>query len=706
MPNNPVARDANGNYIRFDESAGNWRPLTADEYSNLSPRKVLNEMGVDKKERFTFKNLTRNPQLGIEFLKGLPDPRDPSKPKYEVHRYGDGFNAAVRPFGSNEPFKLVDPSLSASPVEFLRDLADLTSDLFKGAAAGVGATAGTALGGPVGGAAGGAAGAMSAELMTQSLGEAMGVPRGNAAPLAPETIIQGIGGAAGGLAEPVLNALGAGILRPVLRAGGRVAGKTIEGLRSLSEEAVGKVMGIKPLADLSVAQTLLERNARTIPLPTPEMALDIIRGHLELAKEGHGSIVSTVSRLRNEVVESAESAGARIDLTGFRPMMKRAIGKAGVEFGDPNILLDPAIRALNEKMGVFINDPTREQAAQVLASHLASRGITLDQKAFTAAVDTAHALLKRAHARYIANVEPKTATALLDQLGQWLRDTKASFMSSATETGAPQSAARTKVREQVERLYGRLSEHIKGTLDSKGFTEYRSLQAELKAKLDAHQPLRDVFGYRQTPAQSAESAVVNAMRGLRSDLRDALHEYDHAFSTVAGIPVDGPKFANLLHEVALGSQFTPEGVLPYGKYGVPGFIPKLGSTGTSRAAGLIGGVSAPTVMGAGVGAAVAGMPGAVVGGAAGTAAGVTLGSPKIMVALAPRAVRAADAAARVAAAAARGTVPLSALAAPSRYALALAAGEAKANMGKHITEERAPGRSRSGRPRRMVDLTR
>lgn len=703
-----ITRDAQGNPITQDVQTGAWRPMTAGEIESLRPTKVLNEMGVGDTERFTFKNATRNPAVGLAFLRALRDPADPSKPKYEVHKYGDGWNAAVRPYGSNAPFKLVDPNLSADPREWVRDLLDLTSDVAKGALVGAGATIGGAVAGPAGAVAGGAAAGYGGELVSQAMGQAAGVPD-NVAPMAQETVLQGVAGGAAPILEGAIGAVGRRVLTPAMRAVGRGAESVIGGTRRIAEEVTGKVTGIKPVHDLGVVQTLLERNAARdpltgayLPLKTPEMALGIMRDHLETAKEGPASVMARLAGLRDSVLTRAANGGGSVDMRGFMPKLQNAIREAGLRFDQPNILNEPSIAAMNDKLGALFHVPSIDDANKIVAQKFP----TLNPGAFAAKAQAILSQLRATYQKALATTDPRVSAAALEHIGDWLRNYRSAWLRASVDVGAPPNAANQIAENQIKRLYGQLSEHIKSSLDRAGFKDYRALQAEMAAKLDAHKPLRDLFGYRANPTSGAENLVMNVMHSGRSDLREAIAAYDSAFSKIAGAPVTGPRFEDMLHEVALGAQFTPNAALPLGQYGQPNYLPQFGATGSPRASGVLGGMGLPAAAGAVAGGTIGGLPGAATGAVVGGTLAAAGGSPRVLVPMAPRAIRLANAAARAAGAVAGSKAELSALAPPSRYLLMAAAGEAKRNMGKGITEERAQGRTASGRPRRVIDLTR
>jgi hypothetical protein len=471
------------------------------------------------------------------------------------------------------------------------------------------------------------------------------------------------------------------------------------------------MIGVKPAHDLSVVQTLLERNAARdpltgayLPLPTPESALGVMRDHLESVKEGPASIMARLAGQRDDVLAQAGRKGIAVDMRGFMPKLQNSIREAGVRFGEPNILNEPSIDAMNDKLTALFHVPSIDDANAIVDSKFPKLAANLGARSAKA-----QSILKVLSAKYdaaLATTDPRVAAASLEHIGDWLRNYRSTWLRASVDAGAPPNAANQIAEQQIKRLYGQLSEHIKGSLDKAGYGDYRTLQSEMAEKLDAHKPLRDLFGYRDSPTTGAESLAMNVMQGTHSDLRTAIAAYDKAFSRLAGAPVTGPKFEPMLHQVALGAQFTPNATLPAGAYGVPRTAPVAGSIGAARETGVLGGVAAPAVAGAVIGGSAAGVPGAVIGGTAGAGVSMLARSPSMVVRMAPRAIKLADAAQRLAANVGSSKVELSALAPPSRYLLMAAAGEAKRNMGKGITEERAQGRTSTGRPRRVIDLTR
>jgi len=254
-----VYKDAKGNYVALT-SDGRQVPVLPSlaagaRVTGFSP--VLQEQGVSGFQRFTAKNLTKNPEIAQAYLEKIG---------YEVRPYGDGFNFAVRPKNGrgSTPWKVVDPD-GFDP----QDLLDFASDAISIGAQSIAAVAvsPSLAAGPAGMATEAAAVGGTAAVMEgarQAAGAAAGVPSN----LSVSQI--GIAGAGGAVSVPVGRGL-SGAAGAVGRAVGRMA------------RGVGaRFAGIEGSRALPGADALLDAAEWSVAHPgqlmrTPEQAAEIVR---------------------------------------------------------------------------------------------------------------------------------------------------------------------------------------------------------------------------------------------------------------------------------------------------------------------------------------------------------------------------------------------------------------------------------------------
>lgn len=677
-----VMRDPKtGNYWRFDGTMGQWRPLRAEEYGSIRPTSVLQEMGVKGGERFVVKNLARNPSLAAAWLRARG---------YEVLPYGSGFNFAVRRPGETS-WKVLDPEFGAGgPGEFLHDIADLTSDIFSGVTTGLTTAAGAAAG-PAGAALGSAGGAYLTELARQAAGSAAGI-EGNFAPGGSEALLQGaVGAAAPAIGEVVGKGVAAGA-----RVAGRAAARTLRGAKTIGREALSAILGIPERADLDIVQTVLERarlrnpNGSFVNLHPPEDALNVMRLVNQGMREGANSHLGRLTALRDGMLAAADAAGSGVDL-----LQGDLVGKlqnvAGTVGGlrKPNLVNDPEIATLNHYISAILNPPTRET---VHAAAAQAAGVPLDEFLKRASPAQLNDLYQRgidAWRKSLQNVRPSVAKDVLDQIDEWTRGMNSAFSRAAEDPNAPPLTVRREVINQVKNIGADLRSRIADALGGPD-SRYSLIQSELHEKLGLQSALRDRLGSFD-PAKvrpSAESFVRDFARGGRSDYRALIGAYDGAFSRFAGHRINGPEFGKLLHNTALGLQFTPEGVQAIGKFGVPRFRPRFGATGVPIGTALAGSV----------GGSFVGLTGAGLGASVGGALGLAAASPRFVVRYGPAIVNATHAAERLASNLAASQADIRLSQALTSGALTLATRESTAMTGKFVARPDKPGR-------RRIDLT-
>ena len=571
-----------------------WRPITDEEMPNLRPAKVMDEMGVPKEVRWTLKNFARNPDMAANYLRSLG---------YQTVQYGSGLNFAVRK-ADGDPWRVVDPA-GGGIAEFYKDIVDLGSDLFSGAAVGIGIGAGGAVGGAL--AAGGS------ELLRQAVGEHLGI-EGNLAPLSVETGLQTSVGALGPAIGKAAGLAGRAIAAPV-RATARIVGKAGRVFAEGAEELLGRVADVKPLAplkdviggrdlQLGIADTFFQRGSQRMAdgsleaLRTPAQVVAIMRSVIDHIS-GRKGVIGNLHRESQSLLNSAAKEGRKFNFTKF-------VRELGV-LDEEDVFRIDALDASRE--GKFLKSGiksllARPKRSAMLADH--GDGGTYATKAHA---EVAYRKALAAWKGTVENGDPKLA----GRINKYVQDaiSEGRIVRGTAEAGGRAAGGDLRRQQLLLGLQGRLRVSLRTQMGGTN-SRFAQVMDEMSRKIDARDALRERIG---TNVKSAEGFVSNVLKSLKSDERAALVNFDKVFRD------EGFGFAKLVHEAGLGLQFTP-GVFPPTAFGQPRVFPRLTPQGA---------VLGPSIFGGILGFA----GGGPVGGLIGLGIGASMASPRAIVRMAP-----------------------------------------------------------------------
>lgn len=584
MPSTPVYRDPQGTRYTVDRTTGAWRELTDGDFERMIPGKVLDEMGVDWDERFTFKNFAANPQTALAFLQSLTN--DDGSKKYEVMPYGDGLNFATRrlnPDGTpaEEDFRLADPR-KGGVGEFFRDVADLlVGDIALPTAGAVGGA--LALGGTTGGVAaapGVAAGTALAETARQGIGTALGIPENIDLTQAAVT------GAVGGVAQVALAGTGAMIGKAVRKGAGALA----SGLRQstatsrggvisrASAEFAKRMTGIAEGEDLSITEILLETAARKgVPAKTPATMVNIVQQHLGAVAPRH---ISNLTTQRNALI----AADSVVDLRKFAKPLAELTDIVTTErtfsFGESMVEQE-----LKQMAKGLLNAPTMESVTRSLPSGTSPEALKL---AFKGAV------MKWEEG--LARVPTRVALYMKNRL-----QAEAASGGGFAGIGAavPQSTERVtpKFVHDLTKFSRSMNIGIKRQLPA----DVTRLDRQISATIIAREGLAAKMG---AEAANPEMFIKNALNKAGSPIRRVMESYNKVFPEL--------RLLRMARETAVALRMTPV-VTSEAAFGLPPAVPQIAAR-----AGLPIGFTA--IGGATLGGLTVGPAGAVAGGVAGIAA--------------------------------------------------------------------------------------
>jgi len=574
-----------------------WAPLTDEDWGNVKPARVLDEMapGISDTERFTYKNFAANPSVALHAIQS-------KHPDWDVMQYGDGFNFAVR--APNETaFRLLDPEKGGWG-ELWRDFTDvLVGDIAL-------PTAGTALGTAAGGIPGAAIGAGGAELARQGIGSALGLEQ-NIDPLQAGVVggltfgLAGTGALVGKGLRKVAGSVSRGLAQ---RAPGIKQGRVSQFI----EENVGAISGIQPAKDLPISRILLDRAAMSkagVRPRAPSEVVQVIQSHLDQVAP---NAIKTAVGQRDALIP----AGTTVDLFRLRKplseLVDEALGERTVAYGDSLVR-----RQVQQALRAILTPPSKAEIATRL-------GLQNNPSA----VKAAYLAAKKQWENKLKSVPAQDAL----HLKSWLQDyakSRGGLAGALTQT--PQATARegSKFVGDLGRFTRALNDHIKGQLDP----GVRSLDRHISHLIDATDDMKAFVG---TEASNPENFIRTAFERGDNPKYRLIKKYDSLFP--------GLNLYRLALDSRVGLAFTKIETLP-GEFGRPSVRSRVTATGLPIGTALIGGGG-----GALVGSIAGGPIGGAVGALSGLAGASAAFSPAAITAATPRIV---DAGARLSGAAGR-----------------------------------------------------